>query len=275
MFQLTAILPKHIFIFLSHVDPPSHALGFPIPSGGYSPLTDHNIPEEARGPAFARWVSSYYKHGDLGSRDFSQLNQREGDTSKKPTTDTIPLEELLTIADFAPAAKCEAFIVDSHQFLSAFMNQTTKALFDPQIRDNWGEHSVWFVYCEASFWHAVYAPWNVEKEDKNSEINFKSIPGANHFVRCFLVSLCVQITLKPYFIIVNVGRTGAVRVSYEGLLISLKRLSSFCAELLNFLKVVNFDVNLNGTFHSQLYSHWVEMKERAVGAGVGGNQSCV
>ena len=150
---------------------------------------DHDIPEEARGPAFAKWVSSYYKHGDLSSRDFSKLNQREADSSKKPTTDTIPLEELFTLTDFGPAAKYETFIIDSQQFSSHFMKRTTKALFDPQIREDWGEHPVWFVYCEASFWQAVYAPWCLEKEDKTSEINFKPIPGANHFVRRFLLSI--------------------------------------------------------------------------------------
>jgi len=164
------------------LDSPAHALGFPIPSGGYTPLMDHDIPEEARGPAFAKWVSSYYKHGDISSQDLSQLNQCEGDASKKPTTDTIPLEELLTITDFGPAAKYETFIVESQQFLTVFMNQTTKALFDPQIRDVWGEHPVWFVYFEASIWLAIYAAWKLKEEDKNSEINFISIPGANHFL---------------------------------------------------------------------------------------------
>jgi hypothetical protein len=173
---------KHIFILPSHIDPPAHLLGFPIPSDGYSPLMDHDIPEEARGPVFAKWVSSYYKHGDLSSRDFFQLNQREGDASKKPTTDTIPLEELLTITDPGPAAKSEKSIVDSLQVLSAFMDQMTKALFDLQIREDWGGHPVWFVYCEATAWNVHYAAWNLEKKDKASEIKFKLIPGANHFV---------------------------------------------------------------------------------------------
>ena len=201
---------KYIFIHRVVIDPPAHALGFPIPPGGYTPLGDHDIPDEARGPAFAKWVSSYYKHGDLSSQVLSQLNQREGDTSKKPTTDTIPLEELLTITDFGPAAKCETFIVESQQFLSTFMNQTTKALFDPQIRDAWGEHLVWFVYCEASFWLAIYAAWNLKKEDKTSSVNFKSIPDANHFVRIFF--LFFYSFKSHYFMIDNVGRTGAIHV---------------------------------------------------------------
>ena len=161
-----------------HVDSPCQALGIPVPPGAYLPLTDDDIPEEARGAAFAKWVLSYYKHGNLNTRDFSQLKQRESDASKQPT-DTIPMEE---ITDFAPAAKCEAFIIDSQTFLSAFINQTTKALFDLQIRENWGGHSVWVVYGEASFWNVPYGVWNLEKQVETSEINFKPIPGANHFV---------------------------------------------------------------------------------------------
>jgi hypothetical protein len=145
-----------------------------------------DVPEEARASAFAKWVSSYYKHGDLSSRDFSQLEQRESDTSKKPTTDTIPLEELITLIDIGPSAKCEGFVIESENLISLYNKQTTKALFDPQIREDWGEHPVWFVYCEASIWNVHYAAWNLEKKvKKTSEISFKLIPGANHFVRRF------------------------------------------------------------------------------------------
>ena len=179
MFQLTPIVLKYISI-----DPPSQGLGFPIPpSGVYFPLKD--VPKEARASAFAKWVSSYYIHGDLNSRDFSQLNQHEGDPSKKPTTDTIPLEELLTITDSGPGVKCETFLIESGHFLSIYIKQTMKALFDPQIREDWGEHPVWFVYGEASLWDVHYTAWNLEEKVKASEINFKLVSGANHFVRSF------------------------------------------------------------------------------------------
>ena len=184
-FNTLSILPYQI-------DAPTQAIGYPIPSSVYLHLKD--IPEEARGFAFAKWVSSYYKHGDLSSRDFSQLNQREGDPSKKPTTDTIPLEELLTMIDFGPSANCETTLIDSQQFLSIYIKQTTKALFDPQIREEWGEHPVWCVYCEASIWNVHYTAWKLEEKVEASEINFKVIPGANHFVRrlFFLVHRFVQ-----------------------------------------------------------------------------------
>jgi hypothetical protein len=132
------------------------------------------------------------------------MKQREADTSKKPTCDNIPLEELLTIADIGPGAKCETFLIESLQFLTVFINQTMKALFDPQIREDWGEHPVWFVYCEASIWNVLYAAWSLKKIAKNSEINFKPVPGANHFVRLFCFSPSIRLSNR-YFVIVNVG----------------------------------------------------------------------
>ena len=126
------------------------------------------------------------------------MKLRDGDTSKKPTTDTIPLEELLTIIDFRPGTKGETFLIDSGHFFPAIMKQTTKALFDPQVREDWGGHPVWFVYCEASPWNVQYAVWMLEKKDKASEIKFKSVPGANHFVRHFKVHRFVQNILKRY-----------------------------------------------------------------------------
>ena len=172
----------------------------------YTPLSDHDIAEEARGPAFAKWVSSYFDHGDLNSRDFSQLKQREAGTSKKPTTDTISLEELSTITDLVPGVKCDTFIIISPTFSTVLAAQTTKALFDPQIRKDWGGNPVSFVYGEASTWNIQYAAWNLEKHVEASAINFKAIPGANHFV-CY--SLCIDFyssrSEQITFIIVNVG----------------------------------------------------------------------
>ena len=96
------------------------------------------MPKEVRASAFAKWVSGhqYYKlkhhDGDLSSRPI------EGDTSKKPTTDTIPLEELLTITDSAPGVSYETFLIESEHFSSVYIKQAAKALFDPQIREDWG-----------------------------------------------------------------------------------------------------------------------------------------
>ena len=175
-------MSKRISILPYQIDAPNEMLGYKTPD---DVLQMKDIPEEERGAFFLKWVSSYYKHGDLSSRDFSQLKQLEGDTSRKPTTETISPEELQTIVDFGPSAKYEASFLGSQSFLSIFHKQSTKALFDSEIREAWGQHPVSCVYCEDNIWVVHYAAWNLEKEVKSSEVNFITIPGANHFVRRF------------------------------------------------------------------------------------------
>ena len=62
----------------------------------------------------------------------------------------------------------------------------TKALLDPQIREEWGGHQISWVYGEATIWPVHYAAWKLEEKVKASEINFKIIPDANHFVCRFI-----------------------------------------------------------------------------------------
>ena len=57
-------------------------------------------------------------------------------------------------------------------------------------------------------------PYRAKKKIKLSDVNFKSIPGVNHFVHRFSVRQFVQ--LKHYLIItLNVGQTGTVYSFYH------------------------------------------------------------
>lgn len=82
------------FSFIS-AEPPSHALGIPL-AEGYLPLNDEDIPPEERIPAFAKWVSGYYTHGDLSTHDLDQLNYRNPDPSKKTSIENMTPEELFS-----------------------------------------------------------------------------------------------------------------------------------------------------------------------------------
>jgi pimeloyl-ACP methyl ester carboxylesterase len=160
-------------------DAPNVILGYKTPD---NVIQMKDIPEEERAAFFPKFVSSYYKHGDLSSREFSQLEQVVGDASRKPTTETMTPEELQSIMDFGPAAQCEIVFIGSPSFLSLNHKQAAKAFFDPQIREAWGGQLVSCVYCENSLWNPLYGAWNLEKEAKASEINFKLVPNANHFL---------------------------------------------------------------------------------------------
>ncbi|KAF7324448.1 AB hydrolase-1 domain-containing protein [Mycena venus] len=165
---------------------PSLALGIPIPSGWLIPHTDPNIAPESRGFAFAKWVSSYFIHGDLSSHDIDHLTYTNTDPSKSATIETLRPEDLFAMTDFAPAEKYDN-IIGLPPFAGAVFKQTNKALFDPTVRAAWSQTRFWTVYGSAEPWTIIYGAWFLE--DQSHEMNnpelaieFKVIDGGNHFL---------------------------------------------------------------------------------------------
>ncbi|KAJ6544121.1 hypothetical protein B0H19DRAFT_1380459 [Mycena capillaripes] len=166
-------------------DPPSQALGIASPPKAYVPLHDPDLAPEARGPAFGKWVTSYFTHGELSSRDPDQLNYRTPDPSKKPTFDEMPLGELLNLVDFSVGTKCDTIIMEP-PFASALSAVVSRTLFNPEIRAAWRETRIAYMYGEENPWNVHYAVWKVEERVKEANgqapINFQPIAGANHFL---------------------------------------------------------------------------------------------
>ncbi|KNZ78568.1 hypothetical protein J132_11206, partial [Termitomyces sp. J132] len=152
--------------------------GLPTPPGGYNPFHDHSLSYEHKSPAFQKWASSYYQHGDLSSHDVSELRLSSSgcELFKRPTVQTMtPMERKSTAS---PSSRYDClFLLNFHSVLEA---QTNTFLFDSHIRKSWGKHKFWCLYGEASFWVSIYASWYLEQ--KSNEINFKSLYGFNHFV---------------------------------------------------------------------------------------------
>ncbi|KAJ7851351.1 hypothetical protein B0H13DRAFT_2360190 [Mycena leptocephala] len=165
---------------------PSLALGVPIPSGWLILHTDPNIAPESRGFAFAKWVSSYFIHGDLSSHDIDHLTYTNPDPSKSATVETLSPEELFAMTDFGPAEKYDN-IIGLPPFAGAVFKQTNKALFDPMVRAAWSQTRFWTLYGSAEPWPIIYGAWFLE--DQSHEMNnpklaieFKVIDGSNHFL---------------------------------------------------------------------------------------------
>ncbi|KAF8156261.1 hypothetical protein K438DRAFT_1986851 [Mycena galopus ATCC 62051] len=165
---------------------PSLALGLPTPSGRLIPHTDPSIAPEARGPAFAKWVSSYFIHGDLSTHKIDQLTYNNTDAAKLSTIETLRPEEFLAITDFAPAEKYDN-IVGLPSFADHVSKQTNKALFDSSIRGLWSKARFWTVYGTAEPWNIIYGGWFLEDQSRAMDspkfvINSKVIDGSNHFL---------------------------------------------------------------------------------------------
>jgi hypothetical protein len=168
-----------------------------MPPRDYIPLWDNDLPPEARGPAFAKWVSGYYIHGDLSTRDLDQLNYRRVDPSRKPSTDNMTTEELFSMTDFSAGTKGETIICEP-PFVKPLTQMRHKALFNLETRNAWGNPKMWHLYGLSSTWNVLLSVWILEKEDEafrkaynvGPYINFKPIEGANHFVSISPFRLC-------------------------------------------------------------------------------------
>ncbi|KAF7340187.1 AB hydrolase-1 domain-containing protein [Mycena venus] len=166
-------------------DPPSHALGIASPPNAYVPLYDQELPPAARGPAFGRWVTSYYIHGDLSNHDPDQLNYRNADPSRKATYEDMPIGELLNIVDYSVGGKCDTILTEP-PFASVVSALVNKALFDPEIRSAWKGTKVAYMYGTANPWNVHFGLWDVEGRLASAKgkapIAFRPIENANHFV---------------------------------------------------------------------------------------------
>lgn len=159
------------------LDPPQQVLGF-------TPNDPWPSADEFRA-IFVKGVSAHYKHIDLDSKDPSLLD-RVGDPSIKPTSDTMTPDELSSMLDFTPCFRSELPVL-LPIFSSPLFDQMTKALVDPQVREDWGGIPVWHVTGDRNPWGIITSPWVLEDKigSKKLKINVKWIKDANHFVSLF------------------------------------------------------------------------------------------
>ncbi|KIJ55931.1 hypothetical protein M422DRAFT_23445 [Sphaerobolus stellatus SS14] len=186
--RLPATTKEHLASYIKGIilwDPPSQALGITSPPNSYVLLSDETLPAEERGKVFGVWVASYWKHGDLSTHDFNQLEQRKADPSKAASTSNMTLEQLLQATDFAPGDRCDTLVV-APEFKEVLEKQT-KILLDPDLRALLNRAKFTYLFCDNSPWNIIYGAWVMEnrvKEANNTQthIDFKVMKGANHFL---------------------------------------------------------------------------------------------
>lgn len=167
------------------LQPPSLSLGLPMPPGHLTSHTDPDI-AEARGPAFAKWVSSYFVHGNLSLHKTEELTNNKTDPLKLSTVERLKPEELFALADFTAAEKYDK-VIGGAPFAPLVAAQTHKVLFDPTVRRAWRGATFWNLYGSAEPWTIIYAGWFLEDQSRAANslalaFQTKIIPGGNHFL---------------------------------------------------------------------------------------------
>ncbi|KAG6889206.1 hypothetical protein C0995_002666 [Termitomyces sp. Mi166 len=160
----------------SRLEAATYPLGIPTLPRASNPLYDDKLSLEQEVPAFEEWVS-YYQHGDLSSRNISELRFSQGgyDQSKQPTTQTMTPTELESTASLTTDLKYDTLLI-APDFRPLLEAQTNALLFDTQVRETWVKPNVWCLYGEASIWACIYAAWYLEERNQGlNEIFFKSL----------------------------------------------------------------------------------------------------
>lgn len=135
---------------------------------------------------FGTWVSGYFTHDDLASKDFAKLNQRNFDAPdiRPPTLFRMSAEEILLTTVVEVGAEFDTPVGSPGAFETPLQEQASRTLFDKdsEARAAWKGLDICVMYCEASPWPGIYGSWIIEKMGAGAGINFKSIASANHFV---------------------------------------------------------------------------------------------
>ncbi|CAK5276249.1 unnamed protein product [Mycena citricolor] len=163
--------------------PPTVVFGIPNPEGMYVLPADSTLSQTETGPFLARWLSSFFMHGDLSTRDLRNLTYSRTDPNRPPTIETIPMGGIL---DLTAGAKADAVIV-SPSFAAAMGKLTDKALFDTYVRGQlWKDSKFYLVTSSMDSWNSIYAGWKIEERSfaeakPECEIAFELVEDANHF----------------------------------------------------------------------------------------------
>ena len=111
------------------------SLGVPFPPGYVDQLQDLSIPAEERAAAFGAWVSGYFVHASLTSRDHNDLEKVLPDSRKHLSTLSKGDPELLMTIDLDAETggipKCDVLIRATPLALMAEI--TRKAFLDDKL----------------------------------------------------------------------------------------------------------------------------------------------
>ncbi|KAJ7590035.1 hypothetical protein C8J56DRAFT_936707 [Mycena floridula] len=154
---------------------PCIALGLPESPLHWSPFIDSTIPTEKRTALFAVWVSSYFDHGDLATRDRKVLSYIVPSPLLRPSIYDMNAEEISDMIDEEAVAVVAAGFVMSTPEMPAIYR---KACFEtPGVTTT----------CLAgtkTYSSVISAIWAIEDDNlqHGGSVRIIFIPGANHFL---------------------------------------------------------------------------------------------
>ena len=150
------------------------------------------MPVEARTPFFSHWITSYFKHGDLTTRDPKAISYVVPTTSRAPTIYSMSGAELArTIYEPSAFGSDMAFMIFCAPQIAATYH---KAVFDKAVRALMPKMKVVVFSGDETASFSIPSQWAIEDDDKAAGggfVSVKWVAGFNHLVCASLASaLC-------------------------------------------------------------------------------------
>lgn len=145
---------------------------------------------EQRDAAFSHWITAYFKHGDVTLHNPSALSYVVPATTRVPSIYNMSKNELARMVHPRKTPGADLLLVSgaSSRVLNASYK---KACYDPTVRTQLPSMKVWVVNGDSSASICVAAFWAVEDDDKargGGCVNFRMVPGGNHFASAVAAS---------------------------------------------------------------------------------------
>lgn len=158
-------------------------MGTPLPPKAWTPLIDQTIPEGLRDPFFRQWITSYFEHGDLSTKDLDVISYVLPTTSRVPSIFSMSEEQQGKIM-YSPPALTSDMLLMVH-FSTATNASYKKAFFDKRVRQLLPALKVSMFMGDATCSFSIPAFWAAEDDDKahgGNNADYKIVKDINHFV---------------------------------------------------------------------------------------------
>jgi len=159
-------------------EPPSIAIGLPLPPLNWSPHMDTTIPADKHAAMFTSWITSYFDHGDLSTRDVSVLSYHVPSPLRRPTIYDMTADEIAVTADQRPV-ELPGMFMSMPQANAAYR----KACYSADVKSLVPSLKTTFITGDRTASYSLAALWSIQDDNKaeGGNLKFVVIPGANHF----------------------------------------------------------------------------------------------
>ncbi|KAF7424175.1 hypothetical protein PC9H_009478 [Pleurotus ostreatus] len=174
--RLSQYLRAHIML-----DPPSLSFGLPFPPKTYTPLADMSIPADKRGLSFVAWITSYFQHGDLSTRNLDVIEYVVPAFSHTPSIWNMTLSDISEMVD-EPGLNVDMGLLG---FIATNGASYKSATFDKSIKSRFTHLQFWLLIGDLTSSFGLAALWSIQDDDKangGDNVHYKVISGANHFM---------------------------------------------------------------------------------------------